>query len=432
MDMQRLNYIHHLPRNLAAPVIVNHARPTLQIRTDLLLAAAALARQILRARGLGVRMPPGVAEHIPGGDALLGVEQERLDEQVDAVGADGAEAAHVPVLAVDGELGGHRVLGELADAGPVVVGRGANGLADEADLVELVGAGHVGRAQDELGKDGADGPDVDGARVVLGAKEQLGRAVPARDDVGRHVLVRVGEAARKAEIGKLDLAVGGNEQIVGLDVAVQHKGLVAEPHGAGQHAHPGLDVGGAVAHVVGVADQHLQVAEGQELEHQVEILVLGREDGQERDDVGVFELAHGVGSHALGVFFLYFNLFDGDLLRGVRSQMAEKHNGSNLSETLPKIRQKVDSIPLTYLRFSSSFICSATSSVGGSWGADVGVGLGVPFDDEFVPDAKFLKGDPMARIDVPSFDCVVVTTGDNVMLTTDGLGCVCVVEWHLA
>lgn len=54
-------------------------------------------------------------------------------------------------------------------------------------------------------------------------------------------------------------------------------------------------------------------------------------------------------------------------------------------------------------------------------GADVGgVGLGVPFDDEFVPDAKFLYGDPIARIEVPSFDCVVVTTGDRVMLAATG------------
>lgn len=275
-----------LARYLAAAVLVDYPRPTLQVRADLLLAAA-LARQVLLAGGLGVRVPPGVAEHVAGGDALLGVEEQRLHEEVDAVGADGAEAHLVPVPAADGVLAGDRVLGELGDAGPVVLGRGADGLADELDLVELVVAGHVGRAHDELGKDGADGPHVDGARVVLGAEEELGRAVPAGDDVGRHVLVRVGKGARETEIRELDLAVGGDEQVVGLDVAVQDKGLVAEPDGARQHAHPGLDVGRAVSHIVRVADQHLQVAKGQELEHQVQVLVLGGEDGQERDDVGV-------------------------------------------------------------------------------------------------------------------------------------------------
>lgn len=42
----------------------------------------------------------------------------------------------------------------------------------------------------------------------------------------------------------------------------------------------------------------------------------------------------------------------------------------------------------------------------------------MPFDDEFVPDARFLYGDPMARIEVPSFDCVAVTTGDNTIMAT--------------
>lgn len=40
----------------------------------------------------------------------------------------------------------------------------------------------------------------------------------------------------------------------------------------------------------------------------------------------------------------------------------------------------------------------------------------MPFDDEFVPDARFLYGEPMARIEVPSFDCVAVTTGDSTIV----------------
>lgn len=53
----------------------------------------------------------------------------------------------------------------------------------------------------------------------------------------------------------------------------------------------------------------------------------------ERDDVGVreflqvFEFAHGIGCHTLGVFFLHLYLFDGYLFRRVRSQMAEEHDG---------------------------------------------------------------------------------------------------------
>lgn len=93
---------------------------------------------------------------------------------------------------------------------------------------------------------------------------------------------------------------------------------MAEPHGAGEHSHPGFDVGGTVADIIGVADEHFEIAEGQVLEHQVEVLVLGGEDGEQRDDVWVLELlqvlqlADGVGGHSLCVFLLDLDLLDGD------------------------------------------------------------------------------------------------------------------------
>ena len=60
---------------------------------------------------------------------------------------------------------------------------------------------------------------------------------------------------------------------------------MAEPDGTSEHAHPGLDVGGAVSDAVRVADEHLKVAERQEFEHKVEVLVLGGVNGVEGDDV---------------------------------------------------------------------------------------------------------------------------------------------------
>lgn len=278
-------------------------------------------------------MPPAVLEHLSRGDAFLRVQGERLDEQIDAVGAYDAEPHLVPVPPARRVLAGHGVLWQPGDAGPVVFCRSADGLADHLDLVELVVAGHVRRAKDELCEDSADGPNVDGAAVVSGAEEQLRRAVPTGDDVGSHVAMGVGEAPRETEIGKLDLAVGGDEQVVGLDIAVQDEVLVAEPHGAGEHAHPGLDVCGAVADVVGVADEHFEVAEREVLEHQVEVLVLGGEDGEERDDVWVLQLlqvlefAHRVGGHALCVFLLHLDLLDGDARGWVGAEVAEEDDG---------------------------------------------------------------------------------------------------------
>ena len=60
---------------------------------------------------------------------------------------------------------------------------------------------------------------------------------------------------------------------------MQDEVLVAEPDGASEHAHPCFDVGGPVPDAVRVADEHLKVAQGQELEYEVEILVLRGVDG---------------------------------------------------------------------------------------------------------------------------------------------------------
>lgn len=95
------------------------------------------------------------------------------------------------------------------------------------------------------------------------------------------------ETPRQTEISEFDVAVCCDEQIVGLDIAVEHEVFVAEPHGAGEHAHPGFDVGSAVADVVGVSDEHFQVAEGEVFEDEVEVLVFRGEDGEEGDDVWV-------------------------------------------------------------------------------------------------------------------------------------------------
>lgn len=165
-------------------------------------------------------MPPAVLEHLPRGDALLRVQGQRFHEQVNAVGTDDAEAHLVPVPSSRGVLAGHGVFWESGDARPVVFCGGADGFANHLDLVELVVAGHVRGTQDELRKDGSDGPDVYCAAVVSGAEEQFGGSVPASDDVGCHVAMGVGEASRKTEIGKLDFTVGGDEQVVGLDIAM--------------------------------------------------------------------------------------------------------------------------------------------------------------------------------------------------------------------
>ncbi|CAF3447191.1 unnamed protein product [Fusarium graminearum] len=70
----------------------------------------------------------------------------------------------------------------------------------------------------------------------------------------------VGEAARKTKIGKLNLAVIRDQQVVWLDITMEHKVFVAEPDSTSEHAHPSLDICSTVADGFGIADEHFQVA----------------------------------------------------------------------------------------------------------------------------------------------------------------------------
>lgn len=96
---------------------------------------------------------------------------------------------------------------------------------DELQLVHVRVTREVRQPDDQLDKDQRERVDVDGGGVVLCAKEELGRAVPARDDVAGHGAVGVAEAAGEAEIGEFELAVGGEEEIVGFDILVGGRGV---------------------------------------------------------------------------------------------------------------------------------------------------------------------------------------------------------------
>lgn len=66
--------------------------------------------------------------------------------------------------------------------------------------------------------------------VALEAKHNLGRAVPSRGHIFRHVtciLLRVdGEASGETKIANLQLAVGVDEEVSGLQVTVEDIGRV--------------------------------------------------------------------------------------------------------------------------------------------------------------------------------------------------------------
>lgn len=153
---------------------------------------------------------------------------------------------------------------------------------------------------------------------MFGAEQQLGRPVPARDDVTRHLSVRVRKGPRETEIRQFDLPIRCDQQVVRLDIPMQHGVLMTEPDGPTQHAHPRLDIRRSVPHPLRILDQHLQITQWQEFQHEVQVLVFGAEDAVQRDDVRMRELlqvlqfADRIRRHTFRVFFLDLDLFDGD------------------------------------------------------------------------------------------------------------------------
>lgn len=217
-------------------------------------------------------------------ESLRRVKLEQLAEQIQCVfrrsREDGRERRRLVWREFD-------VVGQRAHARPQVVRGRAERVEDLAELIELVHARQVGRAQHELCQDAAGAPHVDGAAVLPGAKEQLRRPVPYSADHGGHVPVGAPVDAREAKVTNLNLSVGPDEQILGLEVSVQHEVRVAVLEPSQQHEHVALDVG-LREHDGLVLDDVVQVV-GQDLEHDVH-RVVGHKHVEQLDDVRVFEL----------------------------------------------------------------------------------------------------------------------------------------------
>ena len=115
----------------------------------------------------------------------------------------------------------------------ILLTRCAENLNDALQLVDVVLAREDGLPPEELGEDAAAAPEVHRHRVVILRQHDLRRAVPARHDVLGEVLRRaVVDAAGESEVTHLEVAVRVEEQVGGLQVAVQHLGAVDVLHSA--------------------------------------------------------------------------------------------------------------------------------------------------------------------------------------------------------
>ena len=109
----------------------------------------------------------------------------------------------------------------------VVLARRAQHSEYEVHLLDVVVAGEERLAAVQLGQYAAHAPHVYLVVVLLAAAHHLGRAVPARHDVlGELVVGLFFGAAGEAEVADLEVAVGVEEEVGRLQVAVDDVGGV--------------------------------------------------------------------------------------------------------------------------------------------------------------------------------------------------------------
>jgi hypothetical protein len=205
---------------------------------------------------------------------------------------------------------------------------------DLEDLVNLGITSEQRLARAHLGEDAADGPHINTSRVLAATEQNLRRTVPQRDDLVGVSAERHTKGSRESKIPKLEVTIAVNQEILRLQITVQHAVAVAVTNTLAQLAHELLNhlVAEAEAAEVGagalgeslaapaVADGEgfhvfLQV-EVEELHDEVQLVAVGVHDVEEADDVGVVhlfeegDLADGGGGDAF-IFGFEANFLEG-------------------------------------------------------------------------------------------------------------------------
>ena len=188
--------------------------------------------------GVVVGLEVRVCERVLDADPLLRIKRQRLRQEIDRHRGGVREERRKRSLLPERERA------DVVPASPgrdrvELVERGrAEDVEDERELMVVVPAGEKGFPREHLGQDAADAPDVDRFCVLLEGEHDLGRAVPPRRDVFGHEaclgprrfrrLHRPGEA----EVAHFEVAVGVEEEVGGLEVAVDDVGAVEGLEGA--------------------------------------------------------------------------------------------------------------------------------------------------------------------------------------------------------
>ena len=102
---------------------------------------------------------------------------------------------------------------QLGDAGPRLLSGRAQELADAVELLGLVPPWLDWLAQQQLSKDAADGPHVDGGAIDLRSQQEFRWSVPQRDDTVRVCLLLIVKGPSQAKVGQLELPLIVDEEI---------------------------------------------------------------------------------------------------------------------------------------------------------------------------------------------------------------------------
>jgi hypothetical protein len=179
---------------------------------------------------------------------------------------------------------------------------------DLEDLVNLRVTGEQRLARAHLSEDTAHRPHVDASRVLSTAEQDLRRTVPQSDHLVGVCAERDTKSAGEPEVGELEVVVLVDEEVLGLEVAVEDAVSVAVAHALTQLHHELLDH--LIVHGQGLSIQAgalweslapptladgqrlhvlLQVAV-EELKDEVQLVAVGVDDVEQAHDVGVVHL----------------------------------------------------------------------------------------------------------------------------------------------
>ena len=236
--------------------------------------------------GSGRRSAPEVErlQCLGGGTPSGGVQGQSPAQQVQDVVARGCE--YLLERYAGTLLEGH-VVRQGKGVGPGLSRGGPAHLEYLGELAEVRVPLEEGDTEEELGRYAADGPDVYSGSVSARPEEELRRPVPPRDDLVGEGAVWATEGLGQTKVCDLEGPFAVEEEVVGLEVAVEYPVRVEVLQPLEGHEGVGLAVGGGEEDG-GVLDDDLQVRV-HVVEYETDVGLVAM-DVQQSDDVGVVQL----------------------------------------------------------------------------------------------------------------------------------------------